>query len=447
MKRLLLIVLPLLLIVGCSKKPIDAGVLIDIDGVKYEHIDKGPYNGKVISEDGYGNTKMEGSYKDGKRDSLWTIWYENGNKKMEGSYMVGNKDGLWTTWYESGLDTLYRAQETLDGGIEESEFVVGKRSESIYRDGELNGLYTFWYENGKKKLETKYQDGIEEGISTFWDLNPSQTSYNGRLNYQGEDGEFLTFHNVEDKYFPASKKQIKSHITYKNGDKVGLWTEWDENGQKKSEINYKYNEYSGKWTEWYDNGNKKVECHYKNGNDSEDYGYKLDGGVRINRGNLGVPPHGLNGKYTYWYENGNKKSEGFWKVPKSRSYEKQYQVGKWTEWFENGQKKSEGEYKIGRSHEGILNQYKVGQWTEWRYDDGRKRLEESYMYGYPYWKHGLWTEYYDNGRKKIEKNWKNGGEHGLSTEYYDNGQKKIEENWKNGSRISAINYHRDGSVK
>ena len=35
MKRLLLIVLPLLLIVGCSQKPVDETTLIEKDGVMY----------------------------------------------------------------------------------------------------------------------------------------------------------------------------------------------------------------------------------------------------------------------------------------------------------------------------------------------------------------------------------------------------------------------------
>ena len=53
MKRLLLIVLPLLLIVGCSKEPIN-----------------------------YENTLI-------KRDGLYTNWYENGQKRFEGTYEDG----------------------------------------------------------------------------------------------------------------------------------------------------------------------------------------------------------------------------------------------------------------------------------------------------------------------------------------------------------------------
>ena len=53
MKRLLLIVLPLLLLVGCSKEPIN-----------------------------YENTLI-------KRDGLYTNWYENGQKRFEGTYEDG----------------------------------------------------------------------------------------------------------------------------------------------------------------------------------------------------------------------------------------------------------------------------------------------------------------------------------------------------------------------
>ena len=53
MRKLLLITLPLLLIVGCSKKPIN-----------------------------YETTLIE-------RDGLYTNWYENGQKRFEGIYKYG----------------------------------------------------------------------------------------------------------------------------------------------------------------------------------------------------------------------------------------------------------------------------------------------------------------------------------------------------------------------
>jgi len=59
MKRLLLIVLPLLLIVVCSK-PLDDESLIDRGGVKYQQDSQKPYSGKVVRlyENGEKNLKV-----------------------------------------------------------------------------------------------------------------------------------------------------------------------------------------------------------------------------------------------------------------------------------------------------------------------------------------------------------------------------------------------------
>ena len=90
MKRLLLIVLPLLLIVGCSK-PIEDSTLIKKDGLMYHPDSKELYSGKVISKYIGGKKKIEGSYKDGKKDGLFIQWYENGKKISEVNFNNGIK--------------------------------------------------------------------------------------------------------------------------------------------------------------------------------------------------------------------------------------------------------------------------------------------------------------------------------------------------------------------
>ena len=105
MRKLLLITLPLLLIVGCSKKPIN-----------------------------YETTLIE-------RDGLYTNWYENGQKRDELTYKDGKFDGLYTNWYENGQ----------------------KRFELTYKDGIHNGLLTWWYDNGQKESEGIYKDNKLEG--------------------------------------------------------------------------------------------------------------------------------------------------------------------------------------------------------------------------------------------------------------------------------------------
>ena len=176
MKKLLLIVLPLLLIVGCSSpEPINENSLIDRNGVKYQKDSQKPYSGEVFRLYDTGEKLYQGTYVDGlltqdtylnkdgsvKEPIDWSesldwkdeVYYtkgtnepysgrifslhENGQKSDEGTLIDGELDGLRTEWYENGQ----------------------KKEEVTFKDGELDGLGTLWYENGQKKEEATFKDG------------------------------------------------------------------------------------------------------------------------------------------------------------------------------------------------------------------------------------------------------------------------------------------------
>ena len=123
MKRVLLI--GLLLIVGCSKEPINYETsLIERDGVYYTNDTNEPYSGPVFSLDKNGRNNRESILEDGKMITYKDfVWYENGQKEWEKTYKDGKKDGLWTRWYESGQ----------------------KESERTYKDGEyIKGSFKIW---------------------------------------------------------------------------------------------------------------------------------------------------------------------------------------------------------------------------------------------------------------------------------------------------------------
>ena len=200
MKRLLLIVLPLLLIVGCSK-PVEDSTLINKDGLMYLPESETPYSGEVFTNYSSGEKLYQGTYENGllvqysylnkdgsvkepvnietlidRGGNLYDIngqkpytgdifgLYSNGNKKLSGSLKGGKIDGLTTYWYENGQ----------------------KKSEGTSKDGEPDGLYTEWYENGQKSIEGTYK-GVDESMDPIKD---------------------------------------------------GLWTEWYENGLKEKEVTY-----------------------------------------------------------------------------------------------------------------------------------------------------------------------------------------------------------------
>jgi antitoxin component YwqK of YwqJK toxin-antitoxin module len=98
MKKILLTILPLLLIVGCSKDP---------EGVYNEEGGKdGKWTTWYEPENWYSSDsekKSEGVYDNGEKVGEWTYWYENGNKKEEGETVKKQKVGEWTYWYEMGI--------------------------------------------------------------------------------------------------------------------------------------------------------------------------------------------------------------------------------------------------------------------------------------------------------------------------------------------------------
>ena len=138
MKRLLLIVLPLLLIVGCSKEPINyETTLVERESVFYTQDTNEPYSGPVFSLYEDEKKKEEGTYKDGKPDGLWTYWYNDGQKKGELTFKDGKLHGTQINWYRNGQ----------------------KEYEWNYKDGERDGLITSWDDNGQKRFEGTYKDG------------------------------------------------------------------------------------------------------------------------------------------------------------------------------------------------------------------------------------------------------------------------------------------------
>jgi len=148
MKRLLLIVLPLLLIVGCSKVEGKQDLIPVVETYDNGNIKSIVYHKKSrtgiekVKYEGYhknGQKWLEETYKDGKLNGLWTYWDENGEKKREGNYKDGKRDGKWTEW--SG------------GGTSKFPSIMGpyhKSFEKTYKDGKEISSKS-WNEDGTEQ--------------------------------------------------------------------------------------------------------------------------------------------------------------------------------------------------------------------------------------------------------------------------------------------------------
>ena len=115
-----------------------------------------------------------------------------GEKKLEGFYRNGLKNGKWTWWNE-------------DGGID---------STGNFRKGLFYGQWKFYHSNGQLKARGSYRNG--DGTN--------------------RDEYGLTAHGRHGKWtFWYENGLQASEITYKEGERVGIWISWNEQGQKEWE--------------------------------------------------------------------------------------------------------------------------------------------------------------------------------------------------------------------
>jgi len=102
----------------------------------------------------WGDTRVEGSYKEGGRVGVWKYFYDNGNPSFIGKFLDDNADGKHTYYWDNGKIK------------EEGLYIMGKREGDWYKfnyDGTL--FLTTTYKNG---IEIKY-DGVKIKPATIDD--------------------------------------------------------------------------------------------------------------------------------------------------------------------------------------------------------------------------------------------------------------------------------------
>ena len=90
MKNSILILLSLLFVTGCMEEK-EISYLQDRNGIKYEINQEDPFSGKYVKKYENGQKKLEGNYKNGELEGLWTYWDKEGNISSREKY----KDGVF----------------------------------------------------------------------------------------------------------------------------------------------------------------------------------------------------------------------------------------------------------------------------------------------------------------------------------------------------------------
>jgi antitoxin component YwqK of YwqJK toxin-antitoxin module len=144
----LLPVLLLLLMVGCQSSTIKEVVdSYDNGQAKLERIhqnnDGEPVLIKEIHYYENGNKRIEGAINQGKREGVWTFWFEHGSLWREVSYTKGTPDGLTKAYHENGM--IFYQGNFLNGE---------KHGEWSFFDVEGNPVNQIIFENGILKSQT-----------------------------------------------------------------------------------------------------------------------------------------------------------------------------------------------------------------------------------------------------------------------------------------------------
>jgi antitoxin component YwqK of YwqJK toxin-antitoxin module len=194
---------------------------------------------------------------------------------------------------------LEEAVESLEAdfsGWRRIDHANGKVSSlSQYRDGRVDGLQAGWHENGQKRIRVRMKDGKPDGLWTAWDENGSnvhEIRYKG--SYSSFDATIFRWHENGQKAYQATyakdrlvetswheNGQQSSKKNYRNFQRDGTWTEWDQTGKILSEVHWKGGgRWDGQWTFMSGDGEyeKRCEIIMKNGSGTRIY-YRKNGTV------------------------------------------------------------------------------------------------------------------------------------------------------------------------
>jgi len=175
-----------------------------------------------------GNKKSRFSLKEGKMEGPATWWYENGNRQLECNYADSVLNGPFTRYFQNG-----RKQEETNyvSGKKEGNsltwFADGKPESSIsFFKGIENGPYRLYYPNQVIKVQGQYVMGLMTGKWLYYDHDGIII---GEGNFRHGDGLLRHF------YYDG---KIQAEAGFRNNQKDGVETEFDENGNITSKKTY-----------------------------------------------------------------------------------------------------------------------------------------------------------------------------------------------------------------
>ena len=127
----------------------------------------GPYT--LLYEDG--GTKEEGTYRNGELDGKFVQYYEDGSKKAEGFYVDGELEGelvhyeAFVEYHDTPAGQRLRAEGTYKDGKRDGAYAVyygdsgQKRVEGFYRNTKKDSVWVWYAEGGNRDTKETWDNG------------------------------------------------------------------------------------------------------------------------------------------------------------------------------------------------------------------------------------------------------------------------------------------------
>lgn len=189
-----------------------------------------------------GNYSYTGNIVNGKKEGVWTWWYENGYRKDKCTYVNGFYTDTVFHWLEN---SRLKQIEIIP------EHVVGTNDSSQY-----NGTIIRYYENGKLKEKFTSEKGKFQG--TY-------------IRYEEDGGWSIKTYKDNLLWGPVISHYVDSATTvivvgqYENGNETGLWRWFNQDSITTKSAEYNDGEPNGVYTTYYLNGKIESEGKLKNG--------------------------------------------------------------------------------------------------------------------------------------------------------------------------------------
>ena len=310
----------------------------------------------------------------GFRQGKWKYFWANGNLRLEGSYKNDKRDGFFKFYDISG--NFEKVEKYVNG-----ELIVDAPEVKVL-DRKVS-----YHPNGQPAITATYYKGIPEGIRREYDSTgkviKGYVFQNGIIRFEGVTDDNGLRQGLWKEFYETGELRSEGH--YLNSNFTGNWKFYFQEDQQ-IEIMGSYNkkgEKIGEWIWYYANRQPMVIENWENGLlqgeyvDYDEYGNELSKGL---------------------YEHGEK--DGFWSyrngtATEKGSYYDGMRHGTWKQWFGDGTLFTEIEYD-----QNFPNGKAVTYW-----ENGLVKNKGKYVAGL---KDGLWYQYDENGTLSLTTLFKEG---------------------------------------